>query len=83
MKPTPLFSAKMWFTPPPLAHSGFATAPPPFQHIGGTLKLVSAYRGYVETSFNVVQPPPPGTLKLETTLYVRCKLEKTVLSYLA
>ena len=28
---------------------------------GGTLKLVSAYRGYVETSFNV----PPGKLKLE------------------
>ena len=25
VKLTPLFSAKMWLTPPPLAHSGYAT----------------------------------------------------------
>ena len=37
------------------------SAYPPFSIPGGTLKLVSDYRGYVETSFNV----PPGTLKLE------------------
>ena len=34
---------------------------PPFSIPGGTFKVVSAYRGYVETSFNV----PPGKLKLE------------------
>ena len=39
---------------------------PPFQNRptggeGGMLELVSAHRGYVETSFNI----PTGTLKLE------------------
>ena len=37
VKLTPLFSAKMWLTPPPLAHSGSATA-------GHSLCAHTAYR---------------------------------------
>ena len=37
------------------------SAYPPFSIPGSTLKLVSAYRRYVERT----PPPPPDTLKLE------------------